>query len=434
MVWAWWIASISMGVSCFYASAAIALSIYSRARLSERLRTPGVEGNPRLQSFLDEEHRLTLTCAAMRASMNLVVLVSLIHALRVRFPDRDPLTNELTALGLSLLFISVFGVAVPGSWAQHQPEDFLARALPVLRITRVLLAPVVWFMGLFEPIVRTFTGSEEAQPENLGERVMSVVEEHGDGARVDETQKALLEAVFEMPKITAGEVMTPRTQISGVDVGSSLAEVREAILANPHSRIPVYEGVIDRIVGLLYAKDLIRFVGSQEPFDIRAVMREPTRVPETKLIADLLAEFRTGKVQIAIVLDEYGGTAGLVTLEDILEQLVGDIRDEYEGEATDQPVRWIDGHTAEVDASLPVDEVNKQLGTSLPEDGDFDTLGGFVFSTLGHMPEEGEAVELSEGRIVVLHAQSNRINRVRVEKHRPEAPAGDAPLPPPEQG
>jgi CBS domain containing-hemolysin-like protein len=420
-----------MGVSCFYASAAIALNSYSRARLSERMRTPGVEGNPRLQSFLDQEHRLSLACAAMRAAMNLVVLVALLHALRVRYPERDPLHNELTALGLSLLFISVFGVAIPGSLAQHQPEAFLVRALPVLRASGVLLAPVVWFMGLFEPIVRSFTGAEEPQPEDLGERVMSAVEEHGDVGRVDETQKALLEAVFEMPKITAGEVMTPRTQITGVELSSSLAEVRDALLANPHSRVPVYEGVIDRIVGILYAKDLISFVGSQEPFDIRAVMREPTRVPETKLIAALLAEFRTGKVQIAIVLDEYGGTAGLVTLEDILEQLVGDIRDEYEGEATEQPVKWIDEHTAEVDAGLPVDEVNEQVGLSLPEDGDFDTLAGFVFSTLGHIPEEGEVVELPEGRIVVLHAQSNKINRVRVEKNRPEAPATEPPALPP---
>jgi CBS domain containing-hemolysin-like protein len=217
--------------------------------------------------------------------------------------------------------------------------------------------------------------------------------------------------------ITAGEIMTPRTEVQGIQTTASLPEVSAAILKDGHSRIPVYDETIDNIVGILFAKDLIPFVSSDKPFDLRAVLREPLLVPKTKSVRELLSEFKARKVHMAIVLDEYGGTAGLVTVEDIIEELVGEIQDEHEHTAPAEPrIRWLDGRTAEVDARVDIDDLGDELGMPVPEDADYETVGGFVFSTLGHIPDVGEHFEVANLRFTVTGAQRNRVNRVRVER------------------
>jgi CBS domain containing-hemolysin-like protein len=274
---------------------------------------------------------------------------------------------------------------------------------------------------LVDPIVRRMTGGELKinGDDDLADEVMSVVEEHEHEAGVNLENKEMIEAVFEFRTITADEIMTPRTDIEGIEAGASLEQVKQTIQSIGHSRIPVYEENLDHLVGILYVKDLIPYVGqdSGQPFDLRSILREPYMVPESKPVHELLTEFKVSKVHMAIVLDEYGGTAGLVTIEDILEEIVGEIQDEYEPvDETPPGIERLDEQTVLVDARLRVDDLMDELDLELPEDRDYDTVGGFVLATLGHLPQAGEQFDFDGVRVTVTEAERTRVNRVRVER------------------
>jgi magnesium and cobalt transporter len=223
--------------------------------------------------------------------------------------------------------------------------------------------------------------------------------------------------------------MTARPDIFGLSIGSTLAEMKAALEESGHSRIPVYEGSLDHIIGILYARDLLKHLGQPpEQFDIRTAMRPAFYVPETKPLRDLLHDFRVQKVHIAIVLDEYGGTAGLVSIEDVLEELVGDISDEHEPQ---EPalMKRIDDKTVEADASIRLEELNKHLHLNLPEDAGYETLGGFISNTLGRIPQPGTKFDHPGVRFTVLEAEPQRVSKVRIElipqpsENSPQAPA-----------
>jgi putative hemolysin len=195
-----------------------------------------------------------------------------------------------------------------------------------------------------------------------------------------------------------------------------LQTVLKTITTAGHTRVPVYEENIDNIVGLIYAKDLLSEIGKMtDDFKLRDKMREAYFVPETKPLRTLLHEFQNQKQHIAIVLDEYGGTAGVVTLEDILEELVGEITDEYE-ESPPEPVREIDHNTIDVDARTYVDDLNDSFELNLPEDEDYDTIGGFVFSRLGYIPKTGESFDYENLKFTISSAEARKIKRIRIQK------------------
>jgi magnesium and cobalt transporter len=192
-------------------------------------------------------------------------------------------------------------------------------------------------------------------------------------------------------------------------------EVKRMIEESGHSRIPVYEGSLDHIVGILYARDLLKYLGlPPDTFGIRSAMRPAYYVPESKPLRDLLQDFRLQKVHIAIVLDEYGGTAGLVTIEDVLEELVGEISDEHEP-AEPAMFHRTGEQSAEVDARIYLDELNRLFGLTLAEDAGYDTLGGFISTTLGRIPETGTTFENAGAKFTILDAEPQKVNRVRIE-------------------
>ncbi len=191
--------------------------------------------------------------------------------------------------------------------------------------------------------------------------------------------------------------------------------MKQLILENGHSRIPVYEGTLDKIVGILYARDLIRLLGSPvDQFTVRGVMRSPIFVPETKTLRDLLKDFREQKVHIAIVLDEYGGTAGLVTIEDVLEELVGEISDEHEP-MEPAMIKRIDERTFDVDAKASIEELNSVAAIGLAEDAGYETLAGFLITSLAGIPAKGAVYENGGVRYTVLDAEPQRVKRVKIE-------------------
>jgi len=224
----------------------------------------------------------------------------------------------------------------------------------------------------------------------------------------------MIESVLELDETSADEIMTPRTDITAVEVNSGLQTVLDTITSAGHTRVPVYEENIDKIIGLIYAKDLLAEIGKDPAnFKLRSKLRDAYFVPETKPLRTLLHEFQSRKLHIAVVLDEYGGTAGVVTLEDIIEELVGEITDEYE-ETPTEPVKKIDQNTIEADARTYVDDLNDQFDLNLPEDEDYDTIGGFVFSHLGYIPKTGDTFEYKNLEFTIVSAEARRIKRIRI--------------------
>jgi len=226
--------------------------------------------------------------------------------------------------------------------------------------------------------------------------------------------------VMDFGQTRAGEIMTPRTDIFALPVETSLARAAEAIVEGGHSRVPLYQGDIDNIIGILYAKDLLRHVGADQPVPLRSLMRKPFFVPESKPLDDLLKEFKARKVHIAVVLDEYGGTAGLISIEDLLEEIVGDINDEYD---LPEPalMKRLGPDEAEVDGRMYIDDLNDALGLAIGEEGrDYDTVAGLVFSELGYIPSVHETLEVHGARFTVLAADERRITKLHVKKLPPQ--------------
>ena len=408
------IAALGSLLVCFFSACNIALKTPSRKRLADRL---GVDpGFDRLALFYDRQPMLLLLTGMARVVLSLLVLLAVLYYFEERLIDWSRPAIYAVAFLLAVVLVSITAVAIPVSWARYQREGLIVLSLPLLYAMLVVFSPMIWALHLFDPVVRRISGADldDADDSDLSDEVLSVVEDHEDGGEVDEVQKEMLEAVFDLSSTDAEQVMTPRTDVQGIEVNATLEQIKDAVLEYGHSRIPVYDQTIDNIVGILYAKDLIKYLGADAPFDLRSILRDAMMVPESKNVGELLAEFKARKVHIALVLDEYGGTAGLVTIEDILEELVGEIQDEYEATEQTPSIHRVDDKTLKVDARVEIDDLNDELQIGLPEDEDYDTVGGFVFATIGHIPKVGENFEYEGFRFTVTEAQRTHVVRVEV--------------------
>ena len=318
------------------------------------------------------------------------------------------------------LALPVFAIAIPHAWADYAGTSLLVWTYPLVRFLEFLLWPWTTLLRLTHPVVRRMAGVSREYPdgslEERQEELLSVVQEGEKEGVVDEEEKEMIESVLELRDTTAGEIMTPRTDVVGIDANDELAQAVQVVIDQGHSRYPVYEGSIDQIIGMLYAKDLLKdLLHPEDPHSgIRHRLRKPFFVPESKPLRDLLADLQNQKVHLAVVLDEYGGTAGVVTVEDIVEELFGEITDEYE-ESPEQSICQIDTGIYELDAREHVDEINEELDVDIPEDEDYETMGGFAFAQLGHIPEQGESFDFANLRFTVIDAEQRKINRLRLE-------------------
>lgn len=392
---------------------------YSRSRLSQCL---GEARQGRWLEFLDRyESELAVISSFTRL---LVILATMTWGYALFLADEQPPFARLPFLQatiLNLALLVVCGIGIPHAIAVYAGEAVLARSMGVLYVMRVAFYPVGRLLLFIDFIVRRLLGRPESSVEEETERLeREILDAVSDGelhGAVDEAQKEIIKGVFELHETTVSEVMTPRTDIAAIGVDASYEDVRKTLLEEGHSRVPVYENSLDHIVGVLYAKDMLRLHGP-EGFNIRELMRAVPFVPESKTCDELLREFRQQRVHIAIVLDEYGGTAGLVTIEDILEELVGEIDDEYD-ESAPPAIMRIDDDTLEVDGRVHIHEVNEELDLGLPEDADYETIAGFVFTTLGRIPTTGEQFTHESLQVTVTAAEPRKISRVRLHVLRP---------------
>ena len=246
------------------------------------------------------------------------------------------------------------------------------------------------------------------------EEIQDLLDQGAEQGVITPGEGEMIQSIFELGDTLAREIMVPRTSILAVARDASLGEVLETILNNGHTRLPVYIGDIDHIEGILIAKDLLSYWGRPSDSPLPGeIIRPPIFVPETKKIVDLLAELRTKKSHLAIVLDEYGGTAGLVTLEDIIEEIIGEIQDEYDVE--EELITYVDDDTILVDARLNVEDLKDLTGIELPE-GDYETVGGYITDFTGRVPDEEEQIEVGQLLLTVRSADERKIIQVEIKR------------------
>lgn len=238
---------------------------------------------------------------------------------------------------------------------------------------------------------------------------------------IEESQKDMINNIFEFGEMTAEEIMTPRTEVEALDVEDTVLDALRIAVEEGFSRMPVYEEYIDHVIGILYIKDLLPYVGKELPADLslRSLMRDAHFVPGTKNCQDLLAEMTEKRIQLAMVVDEYGGLAGIVSMEDLLESIVGSIQDEYDHE--EEEVKQRSDNSFEVDGAMAIDEVGELLGADFPE-GDYETLAGFFIDQLGHIPSDGEDAQVIYGdlELTLLKMDGRRVELIHIRRKDPE--------------
>lgn len=264
--------------------------------------------------------------------------------------------------------------------------------------------------GLRDIVSRFLSGRKKITEEEIQE-IITAGEEEG---LINPEENAMIKSILHLRDTVVREIMVPRTDMACIDAAGTIHDARVKIIASGHSRLPVYDGTLDNIIGLAYAKDLLKYWGMDNAsVDLRKILRSPYYIPETKNLEELLQEFKRKRVHMAIVMDEYGGTSGLVTIEDLLEEIVGDIQDEYDLEE-----EWLlqqpDGSII-VDARLPVEELTEHLGIEVEREM-FDTVGGLIIHLTGRIPRAGEEIETNDIHLTVLDADERKIRRVMVRK------------------
>ena len=403
---------LALLLSGLFATLTYSLRDFSRARLADALNRRGLASY--VETTVGHANELAFVTATVRLLMNLAIIVLVLELVR-RY--EWPRWAEYTlAVGTTAIGTTLASVTLPHALALHVGEPVIALFARPLNLLRIVFRPLTAVLNITESVVRkaaTSTESNVKPTEDLQSEILAVVQEGEKDGVVDEAERKMIQGVIQFGDATAGQVMTARPAIVSLPAGAPLEQVRQTILDSGHSRIPIYEGSLDQVIGVLYARDLIQMVGETvENFSSRQIARQAFLVPNTKPLQDLLADFRLQKVHMAIVLDEYGGTAGLVTIEDILEEIVGDISDEHEpvGPAAFDRV---DPHTAEADATIGIEEFNRLFGTNLPEDAGYDTLGGFVSTHLGVIPSVGTEFDYQGTLFTVIEAEPQRVKRVK---------------------
>jgi CBS domain containing-hemolysin-like protein len=331
----------------------------------------------------------------------------------------------LYCLGLGVL-IAVVKVCIPWSVSRLFAAPFLYHTWPLWRVVSFLAAPLVWAVQVVDNVGHRIFGRTPPDPseESLEEEIRTIVTEGHREGLLEEDAREMIEGVIDLGDGDVVQIMTPRTDMHMIQVDLEWDELLSDVIRVGHTRIPVYAKNRDDIVGILYVKDMLPELAkdpSQPRRPLREILRKPMFVPETKAVDALLEMFQQMRTHIAIVLDEYGGVSGLVTIEDVLEEIVGEIVDEYDQDV-EQGIHIVDENTVEALGRTHVEEINAAMDLALPEDEDFDTIGGFVFSELGRVPMVGESLVWNDAvKVTVLEATRRRIDRVRVERMQRES-------------
>jgi magnesium and cobalt exporter, CNNM family len=417
-----------------FAAAEIALLTVRRTRL-DQLAEEGRRGARTAQRLVDDPQRflatiqVAITFLGFLASAIGAVAFSAVIADAIGAIPWEPIRSaaETIAFILVTLLIAltsiIAGELVPKTLALNFPERFALLAARPLSFLERFLNPLVWLTTTISGfMVRLFGGRERPQTGLLSVEELKLLVETGSAqGQIEESEKEMIHGVIELGDKQIHEVMIPRIGIKAVEVDEPIDEVLDLIVKAGHSRVPVYRENLDNLVGILYAKDLLPYLlpssEEREPIDIRALARPAAYVPETKRVDEMLTEMRSARRHIAIVVDEYGGTAGLVTIEDLVEEIVGDIQDEYDIEENlVEPVETdADRRAFRLDGRVTMDDLRDlfELGDAEePDEEAYDTVGGLIIHRVGRIPLVGTEVDFRDLTLRVLAADSRRVSKV----------------------
>ena len=422
----------------FFVSAEIAIISIRRSRL-DQLSEDGNRQARRVRHLKDDPGRflavvqLGLTVLGFFASAYAAVNIStefakFLHTFPAIGDGADGLALLIVTVLLAL-FTIVFGELVPKSIGLAYAERLsMLVAGPVEWIAR-LLGPIVWLLTRLTSAITKLLGvSMSSDAQMTAEELKLIVERGGEQGILEAEEEQMINAVIELGDRRLHEVMVPRIAIVALPVTATLDEAIDLIVEEGHSRVPVYEESIDGVIGIVYAKDLLPVlkVGSNARPTVRALLRTPLFVPESMSIDDLLHEFQRRKVHIAIVLDEYGGTAGLLTIEDLLEEIVGEIQDEYDVE--EPMVVRLSPDEVRIDGRVDVDELAEifEIPLALEDADEYDTVGGLIFHRLGKVPKPGDEVRLNGLKLTVETTDGRRVGKVLAVRQRDPDDDNDA--------
>jgi CBS domain containing-hemolysin-like protein len=414
-----WLALAGLLLTCLAAIAARSLAEFSPHELKEICRR---RNRPdRLGQILRRRDQValateTLQVVATAAFVGAGAFWICAEAHAEGSPGWPLVTCWLAAGALTLLAVEIW---IPWSVVRLWAAPFLYYTWLFWLGVSFLLIPLVLLARFVDAVMHRLAGRTPELPdeESFGDDIRTIVSEGHREGLLEEDAREMIEGVMELGDLDVSEIMTPRTDMVCMPRALSWQEAVDFVVKAGHTRIPVTNKNLDDIVGILYAKDLLPELAKRPDQPVRpwtALLRDAYFVPETKPIDVLLQEFQRTRNHMAVVLDEYGGVSGLVTMEDVLEEIVGEIVDEYDKDLVDG-IRQLDEGLCEALGKVHIDELNERLALQLPEDDDFDTIAGFVFSRLGHIPKVGEELLADNVRITVLEATRRRIERVRIE-------------------
>ncbi len=415
--------ALMLVLSAFFSGSEIAFVTANRLKAEVRAHREGFIGRL-VREFIREPAKfLTTTLVGNNIAL---VLYSALMTLALDEPLRafshSLLGPDAAVEGLVLVLqtiiastiVLIFGEIIPKSLFREPADQVVFAAALPLKLTYYLFLPVIKVAGWASSLLVKLTGVEaQSFQQFLRSDYEAIVRESREAGTLDldEEESEILSNVFELRNLRVKDSMVPRTDVEAVDEGATLAEARARFVETGFSRLPVYRENVDHIVGIVVAHDLF-----QQPKQLSDIVREVTFVPEAKRAKDLLYEFLETGIGMVIVIDEYGGTAGLITVEDLLEELFGDIRDEFDAE--DEVIRQVNDHTFLVSGRAEVEALNANYGLSLPE-GDYETIAGLVLDRLSSIPEEREEFEIDGYRVMILKASANRVETVRIIRDAP---------------
>ncbi len=380
-----------------------------RTRLKELAEQQGKTPGP-LAPLLAQPHELLVTLLVGITLVN-IGASALAAAIAEQLFGSKGLAIAIAAM---IFLLTVFGEVLPMTLAVEHPLRFSSWVNRPVAWLSVIMKPIRVGLGALTAVTLRMVGSErpQGQPEISEEELRTLVDVGAREGVVERSEREMIHKVFELEDTLVREVMVPRPDMFCLDVTTEPAQVLPLLREQLHSRVPVYEETIDQIVGVLYTKDLLPFLGGLPAgFDLRQHLHPPYFVPGSKRADALLREFQAKKLHLAIVVDEYGGTAGLVTLEDLLEELVGEIRDEYDED--ERLIQRVTPRSFRVSGRLPIDELNDTTGLQIPDDS-FDTVGGWVLDLFGRVPHKGEKKQVDGVRVAVEKVERTRVLEVLV--------------------
>jgi CBS domain containing-hemolysin-like protein len=406
---------IALVLAAMAASAETSLTSISRVRLRQL-----VEQKVPQAIVIDRLHRDPNAYLSTILIVNTVAIIvaSSTATLLALHLYRERVAEWLVSLVLSLVVLVACEIT-PKTLALQRAEKVALRLAPLVASATLVMRPVVFVLtAVTRLILRLMGGKAQVRGPFVTEEELKMLVSVGEEEGVlEEEEREMIHGIFEMGDMRVREVMVPRTDLVAIEVNEPVEKAVELVTKHGHTRIPVYEGNLDHIVGVLYAKDLLRAVVRGEQKSLRDIARKPYFTPESNKVQDVLRDLRKNRVHMAIVVDEYGGTAGAVTIEDILEEIVGPIQDEYDIGEEDE-IQFISPNEVILDGRVSVDDVNELLKLDIAGD-DYDTIGGYVLNQLGATPKVGATLKLGNAELRVEAVQGTRIKKVRIRSATP---------------